>query len=97
MKRSKHPKRAVRRRYNRRRKNVRLILADLKEAAENVLTQRGSVYKKEAELEALIAEIDRFVGATGLTPPPLPEVELEFDLFKMLEQQTDEPSNGSKI
>ena len=91
MKGSKHPKRAVRRRYNRRRKNVGLILADLKAAAENVLKQRGSVYKK-SDLETLITEIDRFVAATGLTPPALPEVDVEFDLFKILELRTDEPS-----
>jgi hypothetical protein len=89
---AKYPKRAVRRRHNRRRQDVGLVLANLKRAAENVLNQPGSVYKK-TELEALITEIDRFVAATGLTPPPLPELDLEFDLFKILDQRTDEPNN----
>jgi hypothetical protein len=53
-----------------------------------VLSHRGRVYK-QPEPEALIAEIDRFVEATGLTPPAVPDVDLEFDLFKILEQRTD--------
>ena len=95
MKDAKHPKRAARRRYNGRRKNVALVLADLKEEAENMLRHRGRIYKK-AELEALIAEIDRFVEATGLTPPPLHDMDLEFDLFKILEQRPDESRNREK-
>jgi hypothetical protein len=93
MKGSKHPKRSARERYKRRRRSVGFVLEDLKYAAENVLNQSGVVYKK-AELEALIVEIDRFVAATGLTPPPLPEVELDFDLFKILEQSHDKPAKS---
>ena len=95
MKSSKYPKRAVRRRYNGRRKNVALVLADLKEEAENVLQHQGRIFKK-AELEALIAAIDRFVQTTGLTPPPLPSVDLEFELFKILERRPDEATNRKK-
>ena len=65
-----------------------------KEEAENMLRHRGRIYKK-AELEALIAEIDRFVEATGLTPP-LHDMDLEFDVFKILEQRPGESTNGEK-
>jgi hypothetical protein len=68
----KNPKRSVRKKYNRRKLWVAHQLEQLRYAAEDVLAQEGKVYKK-AEIENLIAEIDRFVGATGLKyqPPDL--------------------------
>ena len=68
----KNPKRSAREKYNRRKLCVAHQLQQLRYAAEDVLAQEGKVYKK-AEIENLIAEIDRFVGATGLKyqPPDL--------------------------
>jgi hypothetical protein len=61
----KDKKGSARGKYNRRKRSAAHALEQLKISAQEVLEQDGTIYKRK-EIETLLAEIDRFVAATGL-------------------------------
>lgn len=63
----KDPKRSARLKYNRRRERLAIEMEKMKLAAEHVLAQPGSIYKR-SEIRALLAAMKRFVSAARLTP-----------------------------